>query len=152
MIKAIAIVIAVAVIASLTGCSTWEKRNADGSYELQSSNNFFGKQVHAEGTTYGFEASGPDTQTPTAAVKIGIVQGSLDTIPVEKGQPFKISRKTGSVWNSNAITETIIEVGAAPYSGILRCEANNTLFGNSISANYISDTQKTVSNDIGRGK
>lgn len=117
----------VAVI--LIGCSTTETYKADGSYTLDTSNNFYGKAVSAEGSVYGLKASAATAQEPTPAFQLGLVQSSLDTFPVNKGQPFKVTRRKGSIWNSNAITETVIEIGVAPDD----CNINIAQSDNSVS-------------------
>lgn len=108
------------VVLVLTGCSTKANYQQDGSYSIDTSNNFYGKAVSAESSVYGVEASASTVQTPTPAIRLGLVQGSLDTFPIKKGQPFKVTRKKGSIWNSNAITETVIEIGVAPYDGTIK--------------------------------
>lgn len=108
----ICLIVAIALIASCSGCK--------GLY--QSTEN---KNVNLESSVYGFKVVAVDPTTgamsPTGEFGFGKIE--YHSIPIEAGQPFYASYETYSLWSTCPANKTIIWIGRASQKSVLTFEA-----------------------------
>ena len=104
----VAILVITALILESTGCAEISKNMKE-------------KSVNSEFFIYGLKltAFDPTTGSTSPTGFVGFGKAWIHTMPVKKGQPYKVTRKLHSFWSGSISDEITIEIGEAPEDGTL---------------------------------
>lgn len=87
------------------------------------------KTVNSGGDIYGLKVTtfDPSTGTMSPTGWIGFGGFYYHSSPIERGQPYKVTRRKKSFWSGEFSEEVIIECGAAPQRGRIEVKGGDIL-------------------------